>query len=151
MRQMLAGTGADSSRQAQVQPCSAANTVGISSSDTAALRTPLASTADLDHGLARSPDAEEPEAMAVAFLRDRFFDRRHDGVLSAALEHAPQIDGVVVGETSVQRPRRRQPQPVAGVAEVLGERRDDAEALDRARRGEARGRLEAKVAGGAGA
>src|SRR5437660_1500595 len=79
------------------------------------------SAADRHHVLARAATPLRGELVAVRLHGDARADQIDQGLDGGALPQRPaEVDLLVARQAGVQLPRRGEPHPVAGVAELLG-------------------------------
>src|SRR5947209_197052 len=72
--------------------------------------------------------AVDDEVVALRFRSDGAIDRgREQVVVRRGAQGFAQIGGILVAEAGVQRAGAGEPYPVAGFAEIMGHRRDEAE------------------------
>src|SRR5712692_3751794 len=72
--------------------------------------------------------AIDDEVVALRLQADGAVDRSSEHiVVGGGAERLAQIGGILVAETGVQRAGAGDPHPVAGLAEIMGHRRDEAE------------------------
>src|SRR5512140_3446809 len=72
--------------------------------------------------------AIDDEVVALRFQADGAVDRRAEEVVGGGgPERFAQIGGILVAETGMQCPGTGDPDPIAGLAEIMGHRGDEAE------------------------
>src|SRR6202022_275953 len=72
--------------------------------------------------------AIDDEIMALRFQADGAVDRRAEQVIvGGGPQRFAQIGGILVAEAGMQRSGTGDPHPIAGLAEIMGHRRDEAE------------------------
>ena len=72
--------------------------------------------------------AVDDEIVALGLARDRLADRRLERLVALRLaQRRAQIGGVLLAEAHIERAGAGQPDAVAALAEIMGQRRDEAE------------------------
>src|SRR5215469_1475079 len=71
--------------------------------------------------------AVDDEVVTLGFAADRLADRRFEKLVTFGLaQRRTQVRGILLAEAHVEGPGTGDPDPVAALAEIVGQRRDEA-------------------------